>query len=131
MGRAGIPDRHLNAGGARLMAEVVNIDGQANARSYVREFLESRLADVRDDPPTGVVPRAGYYPGWTALCPCCECDTRIRISRDLCIEPCPNGHTAKQITDAMRPPTTGIGTLAVELTPARIRAEPPRREYLF
>lgn len=107
------------------MAEVVNIDGQASSRAIARDFLVSRFADVLEDPDTG---------GWTVLCPICDSGARVSIARTLRAMPCPNGHSEKAIFEAARPQDeqpTGIGTLAVELTPARIRAEPPRREYLF
>lgn len=107
------------------MAEVVNIDGQASSRAIARDFLVSRFADVLEDPGGG----------WTALCPLCDSGARISIRRDMRALPCPNGHNEKAIFDAAQPrdeePRTGIGTLSVALTPERIRAEPPRREYLF
>src|SRR4051812_26452706 len=50
----------LNAGGARLMADVVNINGngqQAAATTFVRDFLTERFTDLLEDPSGG----------WTAL----------------------------------------------------------------
>lgn len=77
------------------MAEVINIDEQAVARrTAARQFLDTRFSDIADDAPSG---------GWTALCPCCEGETRIQITRQLVLKPCPNGHTAGDVMLAVDP----------------------------
>lgn len=77
------------------MAEVINIDEQAVARrTAARQFLDTRFSDIVDDAPSG---------GWTALCPCCDGETRIQITRQLVIKPCPNGHTAGDVMLAVDP----------------------------
>lgn len=107
------------------MAEVVNIDGQANARALARDQLITRFSDLLEDPGGG----------WTAFCPLCDSNARVTITRNFSVMPCPNGHSAIEILDATNPPEEqtpiGIGLLALSLTPERIREEPPRREYLF
>lgn len=65
---------------------------QEAALSFASDFVAGRFKDVRS---------AGD--GWTALCPVCDADTRIEISRDLTIDKCPNGHTTAQIVDATSP----------------------------
>jgi len=86
------------------MAEVLDLTAQREALAFATEFVAGRFKDVRELP-TG---------GWSVLCPLCDADTRLEISRELIIDRCPNGHTRAQIVDATSPqePTLSVNVAA-------------------
>lgn len=84
---ADVPPEH------RSIAEMQEV-----SRERASERLRKQFKDVQDE-------EGG---GWSVLCPRCDTDTRVQISRAFVIEPCPNGHSREEVYEAAvpAPPST-------------------------
>lgn len=81
------------------MSEAVSLD-QARSRTQAAEWLAMRLEDLQDDTDGG---------GWSALCPLCDGEARIQISRGMKPATCPNGHTPQLVARALDTTPTRLG----------------------